>query len=136
MQDVAFVAEECEKHGARHVRLLAAPIALHADLQRVEAKLDVLIEQFARRIGVERGGHADECFEIERMKFFDAARAELGVIQIVGADEARDVGADTVDLPADPALLSEELDFLNVAGHEDRNHRRTERKRICSGRSL
>src|SRR5207244_816368 len=108
-------ADEVHQESARHLAPPTAADALDADLQRVEAEVDVLIEQLLGRAGV--GVHAEEHLEGERRELPDSARAQFLLGEAVGQREPRQLRADAVDLPSDPSLLAEERDALKVASH-------------------
>ena len=58
-----------------------------------------------------------ERLERQRPELFDAAAEQIFFRQIVGENETRDLRPDTVDLPSDPPLPSEQRDSLDVARH-------------------
>src|SRR5207244_217867 len=111
--------------------------ALHPHLQRVEAELDVLVEQLPRRHGLDV--HAEERLERQRLEVGDAARPQLVLGEALGESQARKLRADPVDLPSDPTLLAKERDALDVFCHvAARNSQRSTRNynRLTCPRSI
>src|SRR5205807_1935102 len=111
------VAEHVHQQRARDGIAAAAAQALQSDLQRVEAELDIFIDQlpFVRLFGARI--HLQERLERQRTELLHSAAAQVFLRQIVGEHQARNLGADAVDLPSDPSLPSKQRDSLDVARH-------------------
>src|SRR3954463_5800221 len=117
MIELHGVAEHVHQQSARDGVAAAAAEAFQSDLQRVEAELDVLVEQLSLVRLFRPRIHLQKRLKRQRAKLFDAPAAQVFLRQIVGQNQARNLGSDAVDLPSDPPLPAEERDPLDVARH-------------------
>lgn len=112
-----LAAEDRREERARDRRDALASETFHPDLQRIEAKRDVLIQQVRRRFGARYRSELEEALERELVELLDSAGTQLLVRHFVRERQSRNLRADAVDFPADPALLAEQRDPLDVASH-------------------
>src|SRR5216684_8533446 len=110
-------AEHVHEEGARDGLFTAAAKAFDTDLERVETELDIFVEQRSIRRRARGWVHLQKGLERQRLELLDSATAQIFLRQIVRENEARDLGPDAVDLPADPPLPAEQRDSLDVARH-------------------